>query len=431
MKDFTCIRNLVLFSLFSLISLAATAQRNLKPGYIVNLKGDTTKGYVDYKDWVQNPGEITFGTEQQRATLKTYSTGDIKAFGVNGFDHYRGEIVQISKNAVQIAQLGNNKDTSFITDTVFLRIVTTGKNVTLFQYTDDLKDRFYIAEGIATPVELKRYLYFDPKQTSKLITINTFTQQLQRLVATYQAGNRALIDDVLRAEYRQKDISKVILSINGNAEEVNLATINRVGTRFYIGAAANFMRYYVGKQSEGTMDYIRYGTPQNVTVPYVNGGVDVFFNKNVKRLFVRTEIGLSGISKVRYSDIDWQVEGTVKKEERITTFNTISVAITPQVIYNFYNSDNFKVYFGAGAQINLNFYSNQHNQIDFYLGGNLGQSYDNPLKLNSFAVSPLGRAGMSFTNIEVYAAYIGPTPVGGYSLSTSSYRIGLNYALGK
>jgi len=32
------------------------AQSNFKSGYIVMPKGDTVKGYIDYREWDNNPG---------------------------------------------------------------------------------------------------------------------------------------------------------------------------------------------------------------------------------------------------------------------------------------------------------------------------------------------------------------------------------------
>lgn len=150
-----------LLCLLILLQFNAKAQRNFKPGYIVTLNGDTTKGFVDYKEWDQNPNNITFSTNGQAGNATVHTVEDIKAFGVNNLETYGAYRLSISKNSVETAKLTTFMDTTSVTRQVFLRTITTGKNVTLFQYTDEFKDHFYVAEGSANPVELKYYRYLD------------------------------------------------------------------------------------------------------------------------------------------------------------------------------------------------------------------------------------------------------------------------------
>ena len=43
-----------------LLPLLSIAQANYKSGYVVTLKGDTLRGYINYKEWGRNPKDIDF-----------------------------------------------------------------------------------------------------------------------------------------------------------------------------------------------------------------------------------------------------------------------------------------------------------------------------------------------------------------------------------
>ncbi len=59
------IRKSLFLSLFCLLSLNVLAQENLVTGFIVSLKGDTTHGLINYKNWRQNPKTIQFKASNQ------------------------------------------------------------------------------------------------------------------------------------------------------------------------------------------------------------------------------------------------------------------------------------------------------------------------------------------------------------------------------
>ncbi|HTD41168.1 MAG TPA: hypothetical protein VK671_11145, partial [Mucilaginibacter sp.] len=74
----TCI---FLFFVFLLSSLSY-AQSNYKPGYVVDLKGDTLKGFIDYREWGSNPNAIDFKTTVTDKESKRFSPADINYFNI-------------------------------------------------------------------------------------------------------------------------------------------------------------------------------------------------------------------------------------------------------------------------------------------------------------------------------------------------------------
>src|SRR5688572_26962105 len=136
----------ILFLFLVAIQLNAKAQRNFKPGYIVLLKGDTLKGMVNYKDWNQNPRQIDFKTAET-SNSEQYTARTITAFGISKAEVYTRYIGPVSQASVETAKLINNRDVTIKQDSIFLRLITSGKNLSLFEYADYVKKRYFIVEG--------------------------------------------------------------------------------------------------------------------------------------------------------------------------------------------------------------------------------------------------------------------------------------------
>src|SRR6202012_2244642 len=82
-----------------------------------------------------------------------------------------------------------------------------------------------------------------------------------------------------------------------------------------------------------------YGPPSSV-FPVVSGGVTLFPDMITRKLMFRFELML-GDGQFEYGN----------------SFNAVTVSVSPQVIYNFYNGQNFKVFGGIGATVDKYFYS--------------------------------------------------------------------------
>jgi hypothetical protein len=428
----------LLLCLLILIQFNATAQRNFKPGYIVTLKGDTTKGFIDYKEWNQNPGDITFKTTEQ-ATTQQYSPNNIKAFGVDQLDHYQKYTGPITKGAVDLADLSSGIDTSFVTDNIFLRIVSGGKNVTLYSYRDMIKTRFFIADGKSSPVELRRYVYLDNKQVNKIREFNFYTQQLLALGIKYAPGNEELAAKIDKTPYRSSDIEAVVLQLNGNADIYKVK--NSAGgssSQFFIGVGIDVSKAsFTGTQGFSYPDNIFYAkTKAQSAGPLIAGGMDFYFNKNVKKVFFRAEVNLT-MNKLHASYRSSVVDYINKMErEDEVSFNQIALAFNPQLVYNIYNKNNFKFFVAGGLQLNFSVFSNRHYYVYNYLNGTLDNRQDRQglYSYRAMTSTLTAKAGVTLANkFNIYLGYGAPVSMinnPNYGIDISYYRIGVNYLLG-
>ncbi|RYZ96140.1 MAG: hypothetical protein EOP47_24475, partial [Sphingobacteriaceae bacterium] len=140
----------LLFAFCFFIPFLSFAQTNFNKGYVVNLQGDTTRGYIDFKQWGFTPKSIIF-KETLTGSSKKIEPKNVTAFGINGFVYYKSAGVKISQGEEIIDRLTTEADTTTIFDNIFLKLVLSGDKVNLYSFKDSKKERFYVSESNGTP----------------------------------------------------------------------------------------------------------------------------------------------------------------------------------------------------------------------------------------------------------------------------------------
>jgi len=252
----------------------------------------------------------------------------------------------------------------------------------------------------------------------KIENIYSYRTQLQRLVSKYQTGNKILIDRVQMAAYEANDLKKVILMINNNENLMPEQKTDRTGSQFFIGTGANVTQYTFSKINLPETK----GASVSSAFPFLNAGIDLFFNKDIKKLVFRAEVSATA-SKLSYSTPE-NVNGYS------LSFNQLSASISPQMLYNFYNKPDFKLYLGAGVAYSMNTYSNHHFYGIYYLGGNRTEGSDVKRPLGS-TFNFITKVGATVKNVEIFASYSIQSPNGYYFENVAMYRAGINYHFGK
>ena len=130
-----------------LLPALSYAQSNYKPGYVVDLKNDTLKGFIDYREWNSDPDIIDFKTALTDKTSKKFRPTDISYFNITGLDAYQQYSGPISMDVTEKDHLGYSRDTTYQTATVFFRLLQKGNNLALYSYTDGLKARYFIGQA--------------------------------------------------------------------------------------------------------------------------------------------------------------------------------------------------------------------------------------------------------------------------------------------
>ena len=120
--------------LLLILSYNAFAQSEFRPGYIINMAGDTLTGFVDYKESSANNRMCSF-KENKSAKTQQFGTDDIRAYGFKNDRAY--EVKHIQK-----------KDEETIK--AFVEVLVKGK-LNLYIY----ESRFFVEKNLDELLELK------------------------------------------------------------------------------------------------------------------------------------------------------------------------------------------------------------------------------------------------------------------------------------
>ncbi|HTE00891.1 MAG TPA: hypothetical protein VK668_16480 [Mucilaginibacter sp.] len=397
------------------------AQSNYHAGFVLKHNGDTLKGYINYQEWNQNPRTIDFKVNKEDKHSLPFNAQTIRGFQINGMETYIAYTGLISTNKTNFADVPEKLDTGKKLDTVFLKQVAAGKNITLYSHNDEIKIRFFIAETNGGPVELRQYQYYNDYR--QIINSDIYKGQMLLYVNKFSPGNDKLISRVNQAKYNQLGLESIVNEINNNGNDVK----QRSSGRLFVGLGINSTITEV-------YDVNYSGLTQRYTTmsPKINLGIDFFDNPNVQRFVFRAELSLSYVAPRYYYPVT--VSGAGANE--VYKFNQYTAAITPQVLINLYNKDDLKIYVDGGVALNFSAYSNNVFTIE-NAPANVTESttVKEPYKLESFYANFPLQVGVTLNKkFEIYLTRIGYaayTKYDGFYASNQSYCLGVKLLLSK
>ena len=416
------------FSVAFLLPFFSLAQSNYKPGYVVTLKGDTLRGFIDYREWSNNPDVISFKHQLSDAKGTKYTPNDASYFNINNIEDYQKYTGPISMDVVNTDHLTTGKDTSVKMADVFLRILQKGKNVALYSYTDELKARYFIGDspGFA-PKELAYRIYEanDANGNGKTFTDETYLKQLNTLAIKYGALNDDLAHTLQKADYDLPSLTLIAGKINYfSKEELKTGYGNGDNVKaefgFYAGAAINM----VTNTPESTSVYYKNGGRAHSSyLPMLLFGINLPTSRNSSKVVIRGEFS---VAFTKYTSS--YINGAYPYAMVRASFNETDISFTPHVIYNFYSTENLKFYGGAGLCVEKPFYSNAlYGLVDPNINPPLINSY----YFADFDTRILLKGGIQVhKHLEVFFNYLtnALTTNGGYfQLNKNTNQLGVNY----
>jgi hypothetical protein len=413
-KSFALSMKYLIAAILIASSFTVFSQSNYQKATIVTNNNETVAGYINSREWKENPQYIEFKNEQTDKTARKIYPSAIKSFSIDGFDKYYAYLVKISLNHVVLSDLVIGADSSSKTGIVFLKQVSVGRDVNLYTYTDSLKTRYFVQERQATPYELLFQQFYDNTKTS-VLKENTYISQLTNLVHTYAPTNLKLANSVTRADY-YGDIENIINDINGGVVAVKNKTSY---TRYFVGASLNIAQTAI----DGRTDFNN--NPVTTTTPRVSAGIDIFGNPRVQKIVLRAELA--------YSYINPQFIGHIyinasQQSDEYYNFTQSNFTFTPQIIWNVYNKPALKFYVLAGLGFNYSTYSNEH----FTIRGTLGAGDYAAFPLEQFwANFPVQIGTVINKKVELFASYTYTSSYtkayDGFSMNSNLYNIGIHY----
>ena len=169
------------YFLISLLALAGNytiAQTNYINAFVINSRGDSISGRLDYRNWKNNPESIDFIDANNEN--KVLFPADIKGFFIPtvnesyaSFDVEMDMLPGDADDAINASSI----DSSVLKRKVFLLQLINSTSLRLYEFASNRKEHFYFLQNGSTPVELiHHYIYNEPlKQVQE---VNSFRQQL-------------------------------------------------------------------------------------------------------------------------------------------------------------------------------------------------------------------------------------------------------------
>lgn len=405
--------------LFTLLPFLSYAQSNFKPGYVITNSGDSVRGFINYKEREQNPTSVSF-RPTNNGSAHIFSISEAKAYGLDGLEQYERHVVDISSSKDALKDLSVGLDSTSLRDTVFLKVIQAGNKVTLYAYSDHIKLRYYIKEhDSAEPYELV-YTSYRVDETGKVEDYNKYIRQLTVLLLAnhlYTPGNQAKLQSMT---YNKSSILNIVSIINDKKIEKGMNS-----ARFFVGAAFNTsMAGYSGQSAFNVPGF----TNKRSYAPMITAGIDLFANPHIGRMIYRAELSFTSAKSDIYAP---HTDPTVDYKEHF--FDSYSLILTPQAIWNFYNSNPLKVYIGAGVAINYSKYLNNEMQTKLAHTGELRIEKENDFNYTYFA--PQLSAGFVVRKrFELFSNYIFGAKTDdffNYSLSMHRLNLGVKFLFGQ
>jgi len=385
-----------LIGLLLAIPMLSLAQSNYQKGFVVSSSLDTLKGYIDYKPKVNAVSSINFKQDLNSAS-QSFTPTNAKGYGINGIYSFESFNVRISQGGTKTERLKVGIDTTSKRATVFLKVLQQGPNVTIYSYTDENKERFYIkGNSSEEPYELIKTRYLEANNSSKVIGADRYKGQLLFEMRSYNSGidfHESEFDDL---DYTEAEMVKIGAVINKMK-----ASVGRKSFRFFAGAGVggSSVKYngQNGLANAGAVSKISYA-------PSVNVGIDFAAKSLSERVIYRAELSLFMGNDTK-----------VTNGQYIHSFDHTTLYLSPKVLYNFYNTEKIKVYVGVGVAANYSSYSNNLSGKVVPVAMNADDFEKVNVELKSTAFSYNFNFGISVKRLEFAAMYVPPYKVSDYA----------------
>ena len=374
-----------------MLIINAWGQKNFQAGMIKKNDGSIVNGWIDYRQWERNPKKIKF-SEAKDGTAVEYTTNDLLSFEISGKETYEKAIVTKDMRPVDVDKLVTTENNIDVTDTVFLRELVKGDELSLY-ILNDSKEHFYIKEPNSNYEELVYKVYLRRSSSGTGIDKRyIFRDQLKKNI--FSKSNFKQLELMLEnMSYEEVVLTKFVKKINnqsvsGNAEKERPA--------FFVSAGLQTSSLSItGKHTVGGMKF------SNSLSPVFGAGVDFFSKRGLKAFVLRLEL--------LYSSLDYKGDGTMTNTFGHTINHSYRLKITNitptfSIFYSFVRSPSFRLYTGIGMGYNFSSYPiNQYIETNTQI--NVTQKHDDYLEFEENWMSGnLQLGGIIKNKFEVIAS---------------------------
>lgn len=243
--------------------------------------------------------------------------------------------------------------------------------------------------------------------------------QLEDLVQKNNLSNERLSRDISQSDYLESDLTSVAQKINGNSTR-QFTPPNLFGSRFFAGAGVNYSQ----SKFSSIIDFSDAPASKSAG-PKIDAGIDLLINKNIQKFYLRAEVSFSVNGSYKFASANvGQALGT-----ETLSFKQYNTSLTPQLVYNVYNKDKFKMFIDAGFALNVAMY-NDYKTITLYESFPTVVQDRYPEFEKTYFSFPLKAGLVANQSLEIYIGYTPPASITQFVYdknAISVYQAGLNY----
>lgn len=253
---------ILLLTLGALMASGAMAQEKFLSGYIKTADGTQTSGYIDYRNWENNPKEISFKPDEN-GNPQVFNALDIAEFGVKD-EVYVGAIVEKEVTANFAFGMNKNPEPELKIDTVFLQALVSGEK-SLLGMKSLGKQNYYIKEGDSYVLLI--YKVYQKEQDGK--SLKTENRTYRRQLASYLGDCLRMTKPLASSSYSAKSLENVFLSYYACKD--NMPTYvqvrEKVATEIGVlaGASSTVLTFENSRAVQDIMNY-DFGTTTGVSI---------------------------------------------------------------------------------------------------------------------------------------------------------------------
>jgi hypothetical protein len=393
------------------LPMLSMGQANYQKGYIVTTSSDTLRGFVDYRPKVNAVSSISF-RKDLNSQPEVFTPLTVKGYGVDRTQSFEAHNVRISLGSTKTEGLKVGIDTSSKKATVFLKVLQRGSNVTIYSYTDEIKERFYIkGNGNTEPYELIKTRYLEANNSNKIKGADRYKGQLLFEMRSYNAGTEFFESDFDDLAYTEAEMIKVGAVINKMQ-----ARVGQKSLRLFVGAGVGGTTVkYTGQSPLANSAAVSKAS----YMPSLNIGIDFAAKTLSERINFRAELSL-----FMGKDVN------VTNGQYIHSFDHTTLYLSPKVLYNVYNTGTLKLYVGLGVGANYSSYSNNRSGKAVSVAMSPDDFDELKVDLKPTAFSYNLNAGVAFKKIELTAMYTPPYKISdyaGFNVLMGIMHVGIKY----
>jgi hypothetical protein len=245
-------------------------------------------------------------------------------------------------------------------------------------------------------------------------------KQLFALANKYEGIDNNFQWDIEHASYSSADIIAITSKINAISKaEYEKKYNDKTKISFFAGIAVDgtTMKPFGHYQQAG-------GKISSSYFPSISFGTNFFASPHTGKLVFRAELILSGS---KYNSV-YIYTGSPYVPVRYS-YNQLWFAVVPQIVYNFYNTDSFKIHVGLGIALTFYKYYNANYDLN-YEATQVSKAPLNPSFFNNSNFPIVLKTGVKFKDFDLFAGYFTNTTVSNdvyFRLNTYTTQIGIDY----